>query len=444
MQSDRSGVYEGLRLWVAVIAIAVIGFAIAFHFVKPAPPHTLVLATGSASGAYQAYGERFRDELARSGITLELRPTAGSVENLSLLAAGEVDVAFVQGGTEPQPPAAKAGGPGEAAPAPAAPGYAGIASLYYEPLWIFHRAELQVARLVDLAGHRVEIGPEGSGTRAVALALLKANGVDAASATLGALPAAAATDALLGGQADALFMVAGASSETLHKLLEQAGRSIRLLDVTHHEAYARNFHFLSPLVLPEGALDLGRNLPDHDVHLLAPTAALVGRAGLHDAFPALFIEAARAIFSHGGVFEAEGEFPSPRRVGVPLSKAAEQYFRDGPSFLYRVLPFEVAAVVDRLKILLLPLITLLFPLFKLTPPLYRWRIRSKIYRWYKQIRHIDGRLTELPADADRTALVGELEAVRREVEAVRVPASYMGEYYTLCGHLDWVMQRAKR
>ena len=441
MKSDRSGVYEGLRLWVAVVAIAVVGFAIAFHFVKPAPPHTLVLATGSASGAYHAYGLRFRDELAKSGITLELRPTAGSVENLALLAAGTVDVAFVQGGTEPQPPAAKAG-PGETAPAP--PDYAGIASLYYEPLWIFHRAELPVARLTDLAGHRVEIGPEGSGTRAVALALLKVNFVDAASATLGALPSAAAADALLDGQTDALFMVAGAQSETLRKLVEQEGRSIRLLDVTHYEAYARNFHFLSPLVLPEGALDLGHDLPDRDVHLLAPTAALVGRAGLHDAFPALFIEAARAIFSHGGVFEAEDEFPSPKRVGVPLSKAAQQYFRDGPSFLYRVLPFGVAAVVDRLKILLLPLITLLFPLFKLTPPLYRWRIRSKIYRWYKQIRHIDRRLTDVPAGADRAALLGELEAVRREVEAVRVPASYMGEYYTLCGHLDWVLQRAKR
>ena len=437
MRSDRSGVYEGLRLWVVVVAIAAVGFAIAFHFAKPAPPHALVMATGSAAGAYQAYGERFRDELARSGITLELRPTAGSVENLALLAAGEVDVAFVQGGTEPQGSAARAGDPG-------VPGYAGIASLYYEPLWIFHRADVDLARLTGLAGRRVEIGPEGSGTRAVALALLAANGIDAGTATLGALPTAAAVDALLSGEADALFMVAGAQSELLRRLLDEDGHAVRLLDMTRHEAYARNFHFLSPLVLPEGALDLGRNLPDRDVHLLAPTAALVGRAGLHDAFPALFIEAARTIFSHGGVFEAEGEFPSPRRVAVPLGKAAEQYFRDGPSFLYRVLPFGVAAIVDRFKILLLPLITLLFPLFKLTPPLYRWRIRSKIYRWYKQIRRVDLRVTsEAPGGEQRAALVAELEAVQREVEAVRVPPSYMGEYYTLCAHLEWVMQRAR-
>jgi len=196
-------------------------------------------------------------------------------------------------------------------------------------------------------------------------------------------------------------------------------------------------------VLPEGAFDLGANLPDRDVHLLAPTATLLGRAGLHDAFPAQFIAAARTIFGHGGLFEAEDEFPSPRGLGVPLSPAAEQYFREGPSFLYRVLPFWAAAVADRLKILLLPLITLLFPLFKVTPPLYRWRVRSKIYRWYKRIRDVDHRLTLAPPGSDLSPLVAELEAVQREVEGVRVPASYMGEYYTLCAHLDWVLQRAR-
>src|SRR5678815_1091004 len=146
MRSDRSGVYEGLRLWVVVVAIAAVGFAIAFHFAKPAPPHALVLATGSAAGAYQAYGERFRDELARSGITLELRPTAGSVENLALLAAGEVDVAFVQGGTVPQGPAARAGDPG-------VPGYAGIASLYYDCL-LYTSDAADERSSVDLGGRR--------------------------------------------------------------------------------------------------------------------------------------------------------------------------------------------------------------------------------------------------------------------------------------------------
>lgn len=435
MKADGSGAYDGLRLWVPVIAIAALGFVVAFRYVEPAPPRRLVMATGSASGAYQAYGQRFRVELARAGIELELRSTAGSIENLELLAQGDVDVAFVQGGTVPE--AAAGGSEGHA-------GIAGIASLYYEPLWIFLRKGLPIERLADLAGHRVQVGPEGSGTRAVALTLLAANGVTAGNSTLGALPTGQAADALLAGQDDALFMVAGVQSETLRRLLAEEGHSIRLLDVAHHEAYVRNFHYLSALVLPEGALDLGQDLPNRDVHLLAPTAALVGRDGLHEAFPALFIEAARAIFTHGGLFEAEGEFPSPRGLELPLSKAAEQYFRDGPSFLYRVLPFGVAAVVDRLKILLLPLITLLFPLFKFTPPLYRWRIRSKIYRWYKQIRQVDHRIAAAAPGSDLAPLVAELLAVQREVEAVRVPASFMGEYYTLCAHLDWVLQRARR
>ena len=432
MRAVGSGASEGLRLWLAVAAIATLGFVIAYRFVEPAPPRHLVMATGSPTGAYHAYGQRFQQELARSGIELELRTTAGSIENLGLLARGEVDVAFVQGGTEGAAP--------EAAELP----YAGIASLYYEPLWIFHRTEVAVGRLADLSGKRIEVGPEGSGTRAVAVSLLEANDVGPGNATLGARPAGEAADALLGGSADALFMVAGARSETLRRLLDAEGGPIRLLDVAHHEAYARNFHYLSPLVLPEGAIDLGANLPDRDVHLLAPTATLLGRAGLHDAFPALFIAAARTIFGHGGLFEAEDEFPSSRGLGVPVSRAAEQYFRDGPSFLYRVLPFGVAAVVDRLKILLLPLVTLLFPLFKLTPPIYRWRIRSKIYRWYRQIRDVDHQITMAPPGADLSPLVAELEAVQRDIAAVRVPTSYMGEYYTLLAHLDWVLQRARR
>lgn len=439
MKGEGSGGFE-VRLWLGVIALAVLGFVIAFRFVEPAPPQRLVMATGSASGAYQAYGERFRDELARAGITLELRPTAGSIENLALLAQGAVDVAFVQGGTVAS---SAMGSSTSSAPRDDEP-YAGIASLYYEPLWIFHRTELPIEDLADLAGKRVQIGPQGSGTRAVALTLLAANDITAGNATLGELPSAQAVERLLAGQDDALFMVSGAQSELLRKLLAEDGRSITLLDVHHHQAYVRNFHYLSALVLPEGTLDLDQNLPDRDVNLLSPTAGLVGRVGLHDAFPALFIEAARAIFAHGGLFEAEGEFPSPRGMEVPLSKAAEHYFRNGPSFLYRVLPFGVAAVVDRLKILLLPLLTLLFPLFKLTPPLYRWRIRSKIYRWYKQIRRADLALAAAPPGSDLRPLVDELLAVQREVEGVRVPASYMGEYYTLCAHLDWVLQRARR
>jgi uncharacterized protein len=443
MRSDASGTSDVWRMWALAAVLTAVGFWVAWRYVEPPPPQHLVLATGSEGGAYHAYGRRYRDELRRAGIELELRPTAGSIENLALLARGEVDVAFVQGGTVPRAPAG-GGGDGDVRDGDVGEvSYSGIASLYYEPLWIAHRIDQPLARVAELAGRRVQIGPEGSGTRAVALTLLGANGVTADDAALGALPTGQAVDALLAGEQDALFMVAGVQSEALARLLAQEGRSIRLLDVTHHQAYARNFHFLSALVLPEGALDLGANLPDRDVHLLAPTAALMGRAGLHDAFPALFIEAARAIHAHGGLFEAEGEFPSPRGMERPLSKAAEHYFREGPSFLYRVLPFGVAAVVDRLKILLLPLITLLFPLFKLTPPLYRWRIRSKIYRWYKQIRQADREVAAAAPGADLAPIVARLHAVRREIEAVSVPPSYMGEYYTLRAHLDWALQRAQ-
>jgi TRAP transporter TAXI family solute receptor len=430
VKSGETSGREGAKVWGPAALLTLAGFLLAYQFVEPAPPRTLVLATGSESGAYHAYGLRYAERLAAYDITLELLPSAGSGANVEHLLAGEADVAFVQGGTVPPEAVAE---------------LEGIASLYLEPLWILHRADLEVARLSDLAGRRIQVGPAGSGTQAVTATLLSASGVLPGDAELLELSNEEAAAELLAGSIDAAFLVVAPHSDVVAELMAAEGESVHLFDVERHLAHVRNFPYLAHTVLGEGALDLARNLPDREIDLVAPTAGLLARADLHPAVVPLFVQAAEELHGDGDLLAPPRTFPSSANLDVPLSAAAREYFTNGRSFLYRVLPFRLAAALDRLKILILPLVTLLFPLFKVAGPLYQWRIRRKIYRWYGAIKRIEDRTRE-SADADLAgSCLEELRTIEREIEeTVRVPASYMEELYNLRMHLGQARERLDR
>lgn len=412
---------EAFGVWSIVLLIAAAGIFVTFQFVEPPPPKTIILATGSEQGAYHAYGKQYRESLAESGIDVELRNTAGSIENLDLLDRGEVDLAFVQGGTTPEALKKR---------------LRGLASLYYEPLWIFLRKGFEPVELSELAGRRIQVGKEGSGTRAVALELLAANGIEAGDAELFDLATADGVARLREGALDALFIVASGRSNTIQELMAMEGSQVGLLDMARAPTYERLQRHLRTVTVTEGLFDLARNLPDREIRLLSPTAQLMGAEDLHHALVPLLIETAGTIHGPGDLFERPEEFPSASQLDVPLDDHARHYFRAGRSFLYRILPFRVAAALDRLKILLLPLLTLLLPLLKIAPPIYRWRIRSKIYRWYKVLREVEG---QARIDAkERAASLEQLRTMQKEIDAVEVPPSYMEELYNMRMHLERV------
>jgi TRAP transporter TAXI family solute receptor len=421
-----SGQRELTRVWGTVTVLSVVGFLVAYQFVEPAPPDTLVLATGSEQGGYHAHGRRYAEELAAYGVTVHLRTTAGALENLELLASGEVDVAFVQGGTVRG---------GEARPLES------IASVYYEPLWIAHRAGLEVDEVRDLAGLRLSLGAPGSGTRAVAEELLAANGITPEH-TAGEGPLA---QQLLEGTVDAVFLVMAPENAAVHELVARDGEGLVVLDMQRWLGTVRTLPYLAHVVLAEGVLDLERDVPTHDIDLLAPTAALLTTEDLHPALVPAFIQAAEAIHGGGDLLSAPDSFPSPHHLEAPLAPAADRYFEHGLSFFYRVLPFGLAAALDRLKILLLPLLTLLIPLMKVAPPIYRWGIRSKIYRWYVRVGAVEQRFLAAGEDADPAPHLSELDALQREIrETVKVPASYMEELHNLRMHLGRVREDMAR
>ena len=359
------------KVYGPIFVLVLLGFLATYQFVDPAPPRQLTIATGAEGGAYAVYGARYRDLLAREGIEVTLVASRGSVENLELLAGDKglgdgppVDIAFVQSGI---------GTPG------AFPQLLALASLYFEPLWVFSSGIEAPGRLTELAGRRLAVGAEGSGTRYVALQLLAANGIgDGDGTRINPLGGAEAATALQLGLADAAFLVTAKRSSILTELLQQQG--IELMSFERAEAYERRFSHLSAVVLPEGVLDLAGNLPDHDITLVSPVATLVAREDVHPALIDLVMRAASEIHGGPGLFEDAGQFPSPRNVDFPLSPEAERFFKSELGFLHRVLPFWAATFVDRTWVLILPVLTLLIPLMRIAPPTYRWQVRRRIFR----------------------------------------------------------------
>jgi TRAP transporter TAXI family solute receptor len=395
----------------------------------PAPPHDLTIATGPTDGAYAAYAERYRDLLAADGLSLEIIHTSGSIENQQLLADGRADVAFLQGGT------VGLNGSGEPPS-----GIEALASLYYEPLWVFVRGPHAPNRLSQLADKRIAIGSEGSGTRPLALALLSASGIDTSGNTASKfLPIGGekAAEALLKGTVDAAFFVTGKISPAMRSLIDSP--SIRLMNFAQADALSRRLPYLSAVTLPRGGVDLGRDIPSRPVALIAPAAQLVTVDTIDPALVDALLEAADKVHRQGALFEKPGEFPSRNFLELPLNVEAEHYFRSGPSIARRYLPFWAASLVERMFILLLPLLGLAIPLMKFAPGIYNWQVSRRIVRWYRNLRRIEGEAEkEAFSPERRNALIAELDKIQMQVSHIHVPNAYAQNLYDLRGHIDLV------
>ena len=409
-----------------IFLIVGIGFVVAYQFVQPAPPKRIVITTGGESGAYYQFAQRYAAILARDGITLEVKASAGSLENLDRLKADEAQVGFVQGGVMP---------PKEDPDAEDDSGLLSLGSLFYEPVWVFYRGERDLTRLTDLRGKRIAIGQEGSGVRQLAQQLLAANEIEAGE-QLVPLSGLTAAEELQQGRIDAAFIIASESAPVVQVLLRSPG--IRLMSFAQSGAYQRRFPFLTKLTFPQGVADLVRDFPPNDIKVLAPTANLIVRDDLHPALQSLLLQAASEVHGKSGFFQDQGEFPSYKDPMLPLSPDAARYFKSGPSFLQRYLPFWLAVLVDRLIVLLLPVVALLIPLLKVAPAIYTWRVRSKVFRCYGELKFLED---DLKNHFDRARLAeyrSRLDALEDEAVQLHVPLGFTDLVYTLREHVNLV------
>ena len=423
------------------VLVALALLAAAYVLLKPNPPRRVVLATGPAFSDFEAFGKRYQEELKRHGIAVELRATEGSSANRRLLrdAKHDVDFGFLRGGTSETVLAdeeARGGMP-----------LISLGSLFYEPLWIFYRAEaaqkLPQRRLTSLAplrDWRVNTGARGGGATIILLKLLEANGIPRDSVRFDRQEQGPGVAAFLDGSLDALVLVSAPEGAAVQVLLREPG--IALYEFDQAEAYARRFPYLNAVVLPRGIVDFASNSPPHDVPLLAPTTMLVAREDTHPALVQLFVQAAHRIHAEPGWFARARQFPSAQESELPLAREAERYYRSGPPLLQRYLPFWLANLVDRMWVALLSIVALLIPLSRIVPPLYVFRVRSRTFRCYRRLRSIE---SELAANSTSPAeLLAALERLDAEAERISVPLSYTDELYALRGHIGMVRDRLRQ
>ena len=412
-----------LTVFIPGLLIIIAGFYFAQNFIKPAPPREVTIASGQPEGAYYQFAHQYADYLAKEGIKLHVRETAGSVENIELLESGEVEIAFIQGGTVSKSDQGR---------------LEGLGSLYYEPLWLFHNRELELDRLQHLESVRLAIGPEGSGTNALVSRLVAETHLDTNRLSLLALSTRETLSALEDGTVDAAFFVTRPGSPVIERLLRD--HALEPASYERAAAYDRRFNYLSELTLPEGSQDLLNNVPDRDIKLLATTASLAVHPDIHPAIVDLIMQAASKAHRQGGWFEEEGEFPSPKHLELSLNEQAARYYKHGPPFLQRYLPFWAASMIDRLKVMLLPLIALMIPVFKLMPPLYRWKMRSRITRLYDELDELDPderQLASLSKEEIRHRL-NALEVLDQEAHDLKVPVAFSDRLYQLRYHIHLV------
>ena len=419
-----AAVVEFLKVWGLLAVIVLVGFLITYQYVGAPPPKVVRIATGANNGAYYTFAQEYARLLASDGITLEVVPTAGSVENLELLKSGEVSLALIQGGSATGDDKER---------------LQSLGSLFLEPVWIFVRRQSAVKRFLELKGNRVSVGIAGSGTHLLATQLLSAAGITETNTQLIREETTQAIDSLSNGKIDAAFFVASPEAPIIRKLF--AAPAVELLNFDRAAAYGRWFPFLTPVTLSEGVIDLQQNIPAHDTPLVAASANLAARRDLNASLIPAVLNAVTRVHQAGGVLEHKRQFPSVDFADLPLNEDARRYLINGPSFLFRWLPYGTAVLLDRLKILVLPLLALLLPLFKIAPPLYTWRIRSKIYKWYAAVREVESSIQEEKVSGDAASLINRLSELDRQVASVSVPLSYAAELYHLRLHIRFLQEK---
>jgi TRAP-type uncharacterized transport system substrate-binding protein len=395
-------------------------------FVRPAPPNVIKFLAGVEGSEYRKMAEHYKRHIESHGVRVELLSSQGSQQNLHRLADADhdADVGFVQSGMLDGI---------DAAP------LVSLGTVFVKPLLVFYRGKDRLDALNQLGGKRLAVGKSGSGTRALAEKLLDANRLLGA-VTLLPLDGEEAAHALEAGAIDVAFLTSdSASPDLIKELLHDP--NVRLMNFRQAAGYARRFRWLSKLVLPEGALDLADNDPPETFHLVGATVELVARTDLHPALSDMLIAAAREVHGMAGLFQEAGEFPAPIEHELPISEDAERYYKSGGQLLYRRLPFWLASLIDRTLVVLLPFLVVIVPATKVLPALYRWRVRSRILRWYGALMEIERELLDRPDAAARAALQARLDALEAAVNAMKLPVAFADQLYVLREHVALVRHR---
>ncbi len=443
------------------LILVVIAIWAAYVAIDPTPPSKVILSTGPENSAYEAYAKQYKAILAKHHIDVEFRPSQGSRENLKRLkdANSDVEVGFVQSGSTGLQNS-------EDEQEDDSSGLVSLGSMFVEPVWLFYRENSPssttkpgtekvkprvLEKLSDLRGLKVNLGAKGSGGPHIATQLLKANHIERTDLTVSFLENTPAVVALLNGEIDAVLFTSASDDPLIQMLLQTPG--IRLFNFDQAEAYTRRFAYLSHVGLPRGIVALERDLPPEDINLIAPTATLVARSSIHPAIKELLVQAAVEVHGGAGWFRKAGEFPNTEYTEIPVADEALRYFKSGKPWLQRYLPFWLANLIERMWIIIVPVVALALPLSRILPPLYTWRVRSRVYRWYGLLRRVEEEVEATHSQAPLSYVerrrqfdshIKQLDDIDERVNRLVVPLSFADEVYALRSHIAMVRKMIRQ
>ena len=410
-----------LRALAAIICIAGVVWLVMEYF-NPAPPSTITIATGAKGGTYEYFAQQYREKLARAHVTLNIRITDGTSENIRLLEdpKSDVQVAFVVGG---------------ASNSQEAPGLLSLGRVNYQVFWLFYREAESLDHLTQLKGKRIGVGREGVVTTRV----LDAAGVNSQSATLLPFTGSAAVEALLDGRLDAIFLALAPESSIIQPLFRDP--NVRLMSVSQTDALTRIFPYLVRLVLPQGVIDLEHNIPPNDVSLIGTTNAIVVREDLHPEIIDLLAKTLVEVHGGAGIFQRVGEFPTQTDPEFTVADGAREFYKNGPSYLNRYLSYWTVSLIKKIIAVILSCAVVLVPFSRIVPNLSTWVIRNRMRDLYRRLRFVEAEMqTELTA-SQLDVLQSDLESIEQSADNIGVPVRHSDLFFELKTHINLVRQR---
>src|SRR5450759_373192 len=412
---NRWHLLKGLAVFLCIVGIS--WFALVYFI--PAPPSKVVVATAFKGGSFDYYGQQYREIFARFHVELEIRDSAGAVENVKLLQDPKsgVQIAFVTGGVSDRKHA---------------PGILSLGTVYNQPFWIFYSSNEPFDRLSQLKGKRIAVGPVGSGTQYAAEQILGKGGVNSETATLLPFAGSAAVKALNDGKVDVIWAIGAPDATSIQSFLRNP--NVRLMSFPMAEAFTRIFPELARLVLPQGVVDIDRNVPPNDVALIGTTTKVLIRSDLHPQIVQLLLQTMVEAHSGPDIFQRSGQFPNSADTEYPVAQSARDFYKNGPSFLNRYLPFWMTSYVERTVAVLVAVIAIGLPVFSYAPKLYLWFIRDRVRKLYRRLRIVDkALLTELTPPQVQT-LQNDLDSIRRAASIIPMRNSEL--FFDLENHIE--------
>ena len=413
------------KVSIPILLIIIAAFYLTTRFIQEPVKKELSIASGPKTGTYYKIALQYKELLKKQKVKLTIIETTGSLENIKVLKNKKVDLAFMQNGAIQDEDNSN---------------ISSLGNIYYEPLWVFYKNEnYRISYLVELTSKKISIGVQNSGTNHLSSLLLNQNGINSNNSKLLTFDTKTSYEKLLKGEIDAMFIVGSHNISTVQKLLENP--NINILNIKRAKAYSRKYSFLEALDLYEGTVDLYKNIPDENIKLLSTTATIVTNDDVPDELIRIFLKQIKLVHENKDLFKQNNQFPNLDNIDLKINKEANQYFTSGDTFLESIFPYWIASNIDRLKILLIPLLTLMLPLMKGFFPLYIWSMRSKIYKWYKKLKKYDKNLNSLSREVLEERLL-ILENLKDEIRnETSVPASFMGEYYNLILHIELICKK---